>query len=436
MFRKVIGTFGSRILCTLIAFGIVIINTREFGSSGLGTISLFLLGVTILQNLTSFVGGPSLVYMLPRNNAFQLIFLSYFFNLLINIVGTILLCVFNLIPREFVWHLFIASIFFSFYYINSLVILSHEKIKIYNILTIIQIVMQLGLMLILLYGINMKDISAYIYAYLFSYVLVSLFSVPYVWKDLKYNNLKNIFSLLKQMLIYGFTIQIANFAQLLNYRLSYYIIEFCSGIKSLGIFELGTKLSEAVWILPKSMSTVQYARISNCKGDKAYAKKLTLAFLKLVFIFAFFATLFLVCIPAHWIAWIFGPEFFESKKLFYVLAFGIVLFSCNIIISHYFSSLGLYKINTIASLIGLLITVGLGLSFIPWFSTMDYMDVILWVGGITSLSYISSFTYTFIRFVKHSQLQFKELWIDKKDVTLVKVELKKMIKNYDKNKAI
>lgn len=74
------------------------------------------------------------------------------------------------------------------------------------------------------------------------------------------------------MLTYGFAIQIANFAQLLNYRLSYYIIEFCSGRKALGVFDLGTKLSEAVWILPKSMATVQYARISNSKENKIYAK--------------------------------------------------------------------------------------------------------------------------------------------------------------------
>lgn len=436
MFRKVIGTLGARIFCTLISFGIVIINSHEFGPSGLGTIGLFLLGVTILQNLTSFVGGPSLVYMLPRNNVFQLIFLSYVFNLLINILGTYFLFVLNLIPKEFVWHLFFASIFFSLYYINSLVILSHEKIKIYNILSLIQIIIQLLLMVILLFLLHVKEISAFIYAYLFSYVLVALISIPYIWKDLKFNGFNNIFLLLKQMLSYGFIIQIANFAQLLNYRLSYYIIEFCSGRKALGLFDLGTKLSEAVWILPKSMATVQYARISNCKDNIAYAKKLSLAFLKLSFVFAFCATLFLVCLPAQWIAWIFGPEFMESKKLLYVLALGIVLFSCNIIVSHYFSSFGLYKINAIASLIGVIITAGLGVSLIPWFSNKSYMDVILGVGGITSLSYISSFIYTFIRFIKHSHLKFKELWFDKKDIHLLQTEIKKILRNHDKNKAI
>jgi len=116
MLKKVIGTFGSRVLCTFITLGIVIINSHVFGSEGLGTIGLFILGITILQNLTSFVGGPSLVYMLPRNDNFQLIFLSYIFNLLINIVGSILLVVFHLIEKEFLWQLLFASIFFSFYY--------------------------------------------------------------------------------------------------------------------------------------------------------------------------------------------------------------------------------------------------------------------------------------------------------------------------------
>ncbi|HOS17158.1 MAG TPA: hypothetical protein PKX15_09140, partial [Bacteroidales bacterium] len=134
MIKKVLGTFGSRVICTLIAFGIVIINSQVFGSSGLGTIGLFILGITILQNLTSFVGGPSLVYMLPRYDTFQLMFLSYVFHIVINIIGTILLYVFHLIPTEYAWPLFFSSLFFSVYYINSQLILSNERIKAYNIL--------------------------------------------------------------------------------------------------------------------------------------------------------------------------------------------------------------------------------------------------------------------------------------------------------------
>jgi O-antigen/teichoic acid export membrane protein len=431
MIRKVLGTFGSRIICTLIAFGIVIINSQVFGSSGLGTIGLFILGITILQNLTSFVGGPSLVYMLPRYDTFQLMFLSYVFHIIINIIGTLFLYAFHLIPTEYVWPLFFSSLFFSVYYINSQLILSNERIKAYNILAIIQIIIQLGLLVLLLFVGKIKDVSSYIYAYLISYVVVAILGFILAWNKILFKGFANIFSVLKQMLIYGFTIQAANFAQLLNYRLSYYIIEFCSGRKALGLFDLGTKLSEAVWILPKSMSTVQYARLSNCKGNKRYAKKLTLAFLKMAFVFALCATLILICIPSAWIGWIFGGEFMESKSVIYALALGIVILSCNVILSHYFSGFGKYKINTISSLIGLGITIGLGVSLISRFQQMSYTEVIFIMAWISSISYVGSFIWSFIYFIRTAKVKLSDLRIDKQDIKFLRSELKKILKNHN-----
>lgn len=428
MLKKIIGTFGSRLLCTLITLGIVILNSHTFGSSGVGTIGLFILGITILQNLTSFVGGPSLVYMLPRNDTFQLVFLSYVFSILVNVIGSILLVIFNLVDKQFFWQLFFASLFFSIYYIHSLVILSQEKIKVYNIFAVSQIVLQLGIMLIFLYLFNIKDVTAYMYAYVFSYVIVAVVSIPTVWEKIMITGFKNIFLLFKQMIFYGFVIQIANFAQLLNYRLSYYIIELCSGRKPLGLFDLGTKLSEAVWILPKSLATIQYTRISNCNDNKLYAKKITLAFLKLALIFALIATIILLCIPAQWITWIFGSEFFESKPVIIALAFGIITLSCNIVLSHYFSGFGKYKINTISSMIGLIITAGFGFSLMKTFSSMPYIDVIVSIAIITTISYTASFIFTFICFIKDSALKFNELIINKTDIHLLKTEIKKLLK--------
>jgi len=284
-------------------------------------------------------------------------------------------------------------------------------------------------MLIFLYFLNTKDVSAYMYAYLFSYALVWLFSIPFVWKNLVFTGFKNIIFLFKQMIMYGFVIQIANFAQLLNYRLNYYIIELCSGRQPLGLFDLGTKLSEAIWILPKSMATVQYSKISNCENDKVYAQKLTLAFLKLAFIFSLVATSILLCVPSQWIGWIFGFEFVESKPVIIALAFGIITLSCNIILSHYFSGFGKYKINTIASVIGLIITAGLGLSFVQSFTEMPYMKVIVSIAAIASFSYSASFVFTFICFLKDTHLKFKDFKINKSDFQLLLNEIKKIVKS-------
>ncbi len=154
---------------------------------------------------------------------------------------------------------------------------------------------------------------------------------------------------------------------------------------------------------------------------------MTLAFLKVAFVFALLSTSILLCIPSQWIGWIFGLEFVESKLVIIALGFGIIILSCNIILSHYFSGFGKYKINTIASVIGLIITAGLGLSFIQTFTEMPYMKVIVSIAAITSFSYTVSFVFTFFCFLKDTQLKIKDFKIKKNDFQLLLNEIKKSL---------
>ncbi|MCL2131812.1 MAG: hypothetical protein FWH36_05095 [Lentimicrobiaceae bacterium] len=428
MIKKVIGTFGTRIVCTLLTLGVVVINSNSFGSDGVGIIGLFVLNVTILQIVGCFVGGPSLIYMLPRYDNFRLLFLSYFFSFLTTVLGTFLLYTFHLVSSEYVLCLFFSSFFVAFFYINSFFLLSQENFKLYNFFAIFQILIHLGILALFVFLLKIVNVYAYMTAYCISHLLSFSISFYFVAKKVRYNGFDGIFQLLKKMFQYGFLIQIANLAQLLNYRFSYYMIKFAAGLKPLGLFDIGTKLSEAVWILPKSAAMVQLARISNCKDDKVYAKKITLSFLKLVFIFALAAVFLLYCIPAQWLGWIFGSEFIESKKIIYALGCGIIVFSCNAILAHYFSGFGNYKINTIGSLIGLAITVGLSLSLIPWFHALSGLDIIFIIGLITSLSYTGSSAYSLICFVKDTNLKISELKINRQDFLIIKTELKKLLK--------
>ncbi|MDR0604137.1 MAG: hypothetical protein LBG80_07540 [Bacteroidales bacterium] len=434
MIRNIIGTLGTRIIHVLLSLVIIMVNTNTFGSAGVGIIGLFVLNITILQLISSFVGGPSLVYMLPRCDKFQLMFLSYLFVILSIGAGSFVIYLLGFVSAEYVWHLYLSSFFLALFSVNSLYLLSQENIRLYNIFILFQIVIQLLILVILLFICGITDVSAYMYSYGISYILSFIGSLYCVLKEVKYSGFDKMFYLFGKMFRYGFLIQIANFSQLLNYRMSYYVIKFIVGAKPLGLFDLGTKLSEAIWILPRSIATVQYTRLANCGNDKVYAKKITLAFLKMTFVFAVIAIIILFFIPAQWLGWIFGDEFIDSKKIIYALGIGIIVLSCNMILAHYFSGFGNYKINTIASTIGLLVTGGLCLPLIFWFDSFSSLDLIFIMGLITSFSYCSSFIYTMICFVRDTNLKFKELWINQQDILLVKSELKKQIENYRKNK--
>ena len=434
MLGNIIGTLGTRIICTLLTLVVLIINSNTFGSGGVGIIGLFVLNITILQIISSFIGGPSLIYLLPRCDKFQLIFLSYLFVVVTNGLGTAIIYLLGFVSAEYVWLLYLSSFFLALFSVNSMYLLSQENIRRYNSFILLQIVIHLLILIILLYVCRITHVSAYMYSYGVSCIVSFIGSLYYVVKGVRYSGFSKIFYLFGQMFKYGFLIQIANLSQLLNYRMSYYVIKLIAGVKPLGLFDLGTKLSEAIWIFPRSIATVQYTRISNCGNDKDYAKKITLSFLKLTFIFAVGATVILFCIPAQWLGWIFGSEFIASKKIIYALGGGIIILSCNIILSHYFSGFGKYSVNTIASTIGLIVTGGLCLPLIFWSDRLSYLDIIFMMGLITSLSYCSSFVYTMICFIRDANLKLKELRVSQQDIFLIRTELKKRIENYRKRR--
>ena len=433
MLKKVIGTFSTRVLCSFINFGIVIVTANVFGSVGMGTIALFLVGVALLQTLTAFAGAPSLVYLLPRYDNFQLLFLSYIFGIITNIAMCFVLYLFNLIPREFWEMVLLSSVFCSFYTINTQFFLSKEKINLYNRFVLLQMLLLVGFLLLFVFVFNQRNVSGYIYAYMLSYCVSGIFSCFFLFKKVTFQGFQGIFSLLKKMFKYGFVIQIANLSQLFNARLGIYVIEFMAGRKPLGLYNFGTKLSETIWLFPQSIASVQYARIVNCEENKEYAKKISLVFLKLALIISLIGAIGLLLFPDQWIGAIFKEEFIEAKRVFYALGAGIVIFSGNIILANYFCGFGKYKVNMTASLIGLAVLGICCLICVPYLKQTDYQNVIFAVGLMTSLSYLSSFIYTFIRFSKDTKLKFSELKIGKQDIFILKNEIKKIrdaIKRY------
>lgn len=437
MVDKIIGTFLSRIVVTAVMLGVVIINANAFGAEGTGTIALVILGLTILQLFSNFIGGGALVYLIPRNSIAQIVAVSYCWSFFISMAGVTVLYILHLIPSGFEWLLWILSVTNSFYYINTTIMQGKENIALFNRYQLFQVFMLLGSFLLLLSaGYLLKwvlRVEFYIYALIASYFVPWLFSIRYVVKNSDKFHFLGIGKLIKEMFRFGFWVQLSNLAQLMNYRLNYYFIEFNAGRKPLGIFELGTKLSEVILIFPKSIALVQYAKLAN-SGNREYASRLTIGLLKIVFSFSFLAVMVLTIIPAKWLAFIFGPEFYEAKTVIYCLAPGIVFLSCLSVCSHYFSGLGKYWVNSLSSLIGLAITLVLGIAFIPKAAAIGYMKAITTAGVITTLSYFSSFVFTFLFFLKTGSVKWKELGITKTDISIFKKEVGSVFRNFKSRK--
>ena len=61
MFSRILSTTAARLIIAITNLGIVTIAARALGAEGMGTISLFILGITFIQLISALVGGSVLV---------------------------------------------------------------------------------------------------------------------------------------------------------------------------------------------------------------------------------------------------------------------------------------------------------------------------------------------------------------------------------------
>jgi O-antigen/teichoic acid export membrane protein len=230
----------------------------------------------------------------------------------------------------------------------------------------------------------------------------------------------DLFSTVKEVSKYGFIAQLGNLIQYLNYRFSYYILNLYIGPADVGVYSVGIVMSEAIWIIAGSVALVQYSRIANV-GDTPYAKELTVALSKLSFIITLFIVLIILLIPEGIITFIFGKDFSQVKNVIITLSIGISAFGFTIILSHYFSGIGKYHINTIASFLGLIITVFGNILFTPIYGYYG--------AGITaSLSFITTSIFLIYCFKKYSGVRISSFKPRKEDFDTIVRELENIWK--------
>lgn len=419
MLKIIFGTITTRVISAVLSFLIIILNSRLLGAEGQGTISLVVLGITINSLISSFVGGSSLVYLIPRYNLFKLMFLSYNWAVISSFLGTLILFLFNLIPEQLYLDVFIISLVLQLANVNTSSLLGKKKVVLYNISAVIQIISIFTILNVYLFILHKVEVSSYITALKLGSLIYFSLSLFFVIKLLTEISFKNLNEVLVQMLKYGSFIQFANILQLMNYRLSYYIIEFYYGRSSLGQYSVGIQFSESLWLVSRSLAMIQYSEISN-SNDNDFNKKITLQFIKLSFLVTNFGLFCLLLIPESVFIFILEKDFSNIKMIISSLGLGILSMSVSVMFSHYLSGIGKHFYNTIGSGIGFVITVILGFLLIPKFG-------ILGAGITASISYLISAIYLLIIFIRMSNSNITDFLITKSDFNYIINKIKTKI---------
>lgn len=401
MIKQILNTTLSRILITFGGIGVLLLNTRYLGAEKLGALSLLLVALHFILQITELVGGPALVYIQKKYETNKLLSISYLWSALVTLVAYFILQF--IIPEPSLTLIITVCAFIqSINHTHLHLLVGKEKIKGYNLSTVLQMLLFLGLILIFYVLQNSASVITYLLIYLAGQLLTLILTVYFLSKTIinggNFGFQKN---LAVDLYRYGFIIQLANIFQFGVYRINYVILESITSLSTLGIYTLGNQLSEKALIPSKAMSMVQYSKIAN-SDNKEHSASLTIQLLTISSIIGALSSLALILTPEILIVKLFGAEFLSAKTIFIYLAPGVFFMSISTIYSHYFAGLGKYKFNTITSFIGMLCIALLSYLLIPIYDMKG-------AAIATSIVYFIQATIQFFIFQKESAIPLNDL---------------------------
>jgi O-antigen/teichoic acid export membrane protein len=424
MFKKIVGTIGTRALTAVLALITWTLNAQYLGPEKVGTISLIIFSVAVIQLFTNFVAGSALIYQTPRQGIYRLFIPAYLWSLVITVLSAFaldfigsLFPLLELIPAGYFTEVMILALVMSLSSANCMLLLGLERVRAFNQVGLLQIISLFAVLLILLFGFREMEVMAYFKAIFISYVLALAAGLMLLYPSFKKVPLTGMKSLVGEILRFGTYVQFANFFQTMNYRLSLKFVDHYAGRGAVGVLSLGMQLAEGLWLISRSIATVQYSRLSNEK-DHDYSVKLTLTMAKIAWVVTGLAMLMLLAVPTSVFVFVFTEKFEDVKLVIAALSPGIVALSVSMIFSGYFSAINKPYHNTISSAAGLLFTVGLGLVLIPAYG-------IVGAGISASVSYSVLTLYQFVIFSRMTRLRLKDFMLTRAEIRTLVGEIRK-----------
>ncbi len=369
MIRPAIGSVIARAWNTLANLLLGMVAGHLLGASGLGSISLVVLAITLVQLLNNVVGGGALVHLVPRAPLRDLLRPAYAWAVLTAGVAFAVLSLAPLVPQGLSGHVAALALLQSLYTIHLNVLLGRQCIAAYNRITALHGLVLLAVFVTLVRMPGGATVHAYVHACYAAFAGTLALSAWALARRVSGPAVPAMEGLLRRMVMQGLHVQGANAMQLLNYRFAYYLIEHYLGLAALGVYAVSTQLAEGAWLVPRSLGMVLYSTVSNETAAERQ-RALTLTVFKTSVLAASTALLLALLLPDAVYALLFGPEVRGVRRLLACLAPGIVAMAASQAYSHYFSGVGRNVHNAIGSALGLVVTLGVGLVLVLAWGTV------------------------------------------------------------------
>jgi O-antigen/teichoic acid export membrane protein len=380
MFRKIAANFGVRVGSALLNLILAILFSQILGPEGKGEQSLLLTTVAIVIILDGLVGGAALVYLSSRLSWKKLLIAAYFWCLLVSVLAYFCLQAIFSFSKTPASAIVILSAISSFTAVNSSLLLGKEKLKAYNL---IQIAVPILTLLVVLLQYQMWQTIFYegalFYAYFGSFLLSLIFLVAN-W----YQNESSVswLQVWRQLFQFGLMNQLAHVLQLLSFRITYYLLAAQGAHAGVGLMSNASSITESIWLVASSISLWQYAVISN-STDIQYNQQITEKLARFGMLVSLLVLIVFLLLPTEFYSFVFGKSFGGIRVLMFTLAPGVWVFTYALIVGHYFSGIGKYSVNALASGVGLVFCYLSAMFLIPNYAEAG-------AGLAMSISYIST----------------------------------------------
>lgn len=409
--NRILNTAFTKIIMSFIGLVILLMNSNQLGAAGVGMAGIITLTITIIIMVNEIVVGGALIYLIPRFTPLQILIPAYLWSLFNAVLFYFVLKYTSLIDALFQHDVVRLALLLSLSNANAIFLLGRQQVRAYNLVLLTQYLVQLVVLVVLYYGIHQVSIQAYVTSLYGGYIAAFLMGMGFALPLLRPFSFRQIFAAIPSLFTLGFVAQVSNTAQLLNYRLSYYLIERFWGTFWLGRYVVGMQVSESVWIVSRSVALVQYADISN-SANWQQAIEHTLRYIKFIFLLAMLGIAVIACIPSAAYHFLLGKDFSGIQRIILLLAPGIVALASTHPISAFFSGTGRIRYNMYGSLLGFAVTCLLGFLIIPRWG--------IWGAALTqSMSYLATFGFAVIMFLRTNELKLNVLFMNKADLKIL-----------------
>lgn len=417
MLRSIITNFSARLIGAIMNFFMLLLTTHALGKEVRGEISIIQLSINIVHLISDIVGGPGLVYLVPRTKL-SVLYITGWLWALFSCAGIgVILMQGGWMPEAYSTEVLIASFLLSLNSINMNILLGQQRIKEYNVLLYVQNGLMFVTMAASIFILKHEHAVPYLDACYAAYGITFLSGLILVLRRKHEPKLTENRSVFMVLFANGFFTQIATLTHQLSIRQSYYHLETAmhDNKASVGIFSTAISLGEAILLFSASVAAILMSRVSNETGDEI-SRRRTLRLSKFSVAVTLPAVLMFVLLPAEFYTWLLGKDFSGVHSTFRTLAPGIMLVSFGTVFGHYFSGSGKHYMNFFSGICALAITLMIVHTFIHLYGTDG-------AGWSASLSYGGLSVFIFTMFVitgRKYKGELKELLPNRSDLDFIK----------------